>query len=96
MAQVKRCSKCQRELSSDDFYNRQNGAADGKQGICKTCWEDAWGSETWTMSVIPSTYGCPKCVFEPECKHNIWVKTFDPYCFVEGKYHDFYLKVYGT
>jgi hypothetical protein len=43
--------------------------------------------------VIP--YGCYKCVFRAECKHNIWKASFDPYCFVDAKYHGLYVAEYA-
>ncbi len=94
MASPKRCSKCERELPLSEFYNRKT-CIDGKAGQCKACWEDAWGREGWQMSPISSVYGCEKCVFKPECKNNIWLESFDPYCFVEGKYYGLYVAEYA-
>ena len=99
MVRVKTCSKCKQELTLDKFYKRSNGSADGRNGICKACTEDAWGRDTkedgWLMTALGSTYACERCAFEATCKNNIWRKTFDPYCFVEGKYHSFYVAEYA-
>jgi hypothetical protein len=48
------------------------------------------------MSTIPTPYGCLNCVFLAECRDNIWRKTFDPYCFVDAKYHGLYVAEYST
>jgi hypothetical protein len=94
MARVKRCSKCERELSESEFYNRK-ACTDGKAGQCKACWEDAWGREGWEMITVPTAVHCDYCPFEAECKHNIWKRSFDPYCFVEAKYHGLYVREYA-
>jgi hypothetical protein len=67
---------------------------DGKAGQCKGCWEDAWGREGWEMSTVPHHASCYNCPFLAECRDNIWHETFDPYCFVGGKYHGLYVAEY--
>ena len=45
-----------------------------------------------TAYPLPSGARCnpDKCVFYPECKHNIRLKKFSPYCFKTSKYHVLY------
>ena len=40
------------------------------------------------------TVRCDVCVFRRECKDQVHMRSFTPYCFVDSKYHSFYQKEY--
>ena len=85
---AKTCSKCKQEKSLDCFKK-------GKE-FCEPCRTER-SEDNWLMITLGSTYACERCVFEPECKNNIQVgrRDWNPYCFVEAKYHSFYVAEYA-
>ena len=81
---LKTCNKCGVEKRHKSFH-KNGGMADGRQATCIVCRKIGYAS-------IPN--GCINCAFLAECRHNIRRMSFDPYCFVTSKYHDFYVKEY--
>jgi hypothetical protein len=93
MPRVKKCFRCKQELPINEFYKRKT-SRDGRNGICKICSEHAWKGKP--VNRFSEHLRCEdSCAFFRECKHSIWRKTFDPYCFIGSRYHDLYLKEYA-
>ena len=81
----KNCTKCGKRKPLSMFY-RNGNSADGRQSRCITCRVDNYGT-------IPQ---CTNCAFSDTCNARKKDMDFDPYCFVESKYHDLYLQEYET
>jgi len=96
------CKECKR--SDARIHNYGACASCGKHHykgagykLCKEC------RGTVVRIAIPSNgnlscgvgHGQQVCVFVAECRDNIRMQTFTPYCFVSCKYHGLYVKEYG-
>ena len=83
----KTCTRCKGRKYITQFYKNAN-AKDGRQAICCTCRAKKQEVKTpWCEAGY--------CVFYDTCHARIKDVTFDPYCSIESKYHDFYVKEYG-
>ena len=81
----KKCNRCG-EMKLMTKFHKNRRTPDGRKGICAMCISKEYYS-------ISNT-GCPNCVFLRECRDNIKLKTFTPYCFVSAKYHELYKAEY--
>ncbi len=82
----KTCTECGKTKLITQFYNNKN-AKDGRQSVCLMC-------RARTVKDPRCERRC--CVFYDTCKVNIKRMSFDPYCFVESKYHGLYQQEYET
>ena len=94
---LKVCRKCRVTKPLDEFHIRPS-AKDGRYMTCKECrskmerkrYAKNKGSRDGEWRVVQ----CENCAFIRECKDQMWVRSFTPYCFVSSKYHEFYQKEY--
>ena len=85
---MKRCNKCGKMKRLSKFH-KNKVSPDGRKYTCSMCI-----SENYYLG--SGVNGCRNCVFLRECRHNIRLKTFDPYCFVTARYHGLYQAEYRT
>ena len=81
----KKCNRCG-EMKLMTKFHKNSRTPDGRKYTCAMCI-----SKNYYLS---SGYGCNNCVFVRECRDNIKLKTFTPYCFVTAKYHGLYQAEY--
>ena len=82
------CTRCKKRKYITQFYKNAN-AQDGRQSTCATC---RASKQKLKGPWCETGY----CVFYATCRARIKDRTFDPYCFVEGKYHGLYVQEYET
>ena len=93
---TKACYLCGKDKPRSE-YHVSKSAKDGLQSKCKACtrvyWQNQYKTRTRRDGDVTYTH-CENCVFLRECQHNIWRRTFDPYCFVSSKYNGLYQQEY--
>ena len=101
MPRVKVCSRCERSLPLEKFYNRNDGLYK-KHKTCIECFKNYYhgrgNGNGWKPKKISGDIivkHCDRCAFEDTCRANIWRQQFEPYCFVTAKYHGLYVKEYA-
>ena len=82
----KKCNRCG-EMKLMTKFHKNKLAPDGRKYMCAMCCSKEYYSGN-------GVNGCRNCVFVRDCKHNIKLKTFTPYCFVTAKYHGLYQAEY--
>ena len=78
---MKICKLCGVE-KPHEYFDGNGRAKDGKSSKCKNC------------TSFGRLVNCDGCAFLSECKHNIWKRTFTPYCWTTAKYHGLYQAEY--
>ena len=94
---MKRCRKCGDDKPLSEFHLRPL-SKDGRYAVCKVCrqkkarkdYVNNRGERDADFKIVK----CDVCVFRRECKDQIKMRSFTPYCFVSSKYHSFYQKEY--
>ena len=94
---MKRCRMCGTNKPLKDYYIRPV-AKDGRYATCKTCKLERdrkryFGTKGTRDGGVTQVH-CENCAFLRECKDQVWLKTFTPYCFPSAKYHGLYQDEY--
>ena len=96
---TKACRVCKKNKPLKDYYIRTT-APDGRYTTCIQC-QRKRDRKNYLKNRVKrdadiKMVSCDICVFLRECKDQIHRRDFEPYCFIDAKYHDLYCQEYKS